>query len=493
MDSMERTMRYSIFVLLSLSVAFGHADGQEPVDLEVIERIIEEGTERSQVMEHFNFLTNIIGPRLSATPAYKRAADWSTEILKGWGLEEVHLESWEYGRGWTLEGLTLEMTSPRYFPIIGFPEAWTPSTEGVLEGKPVYIGDWTTREISERISELRGKIILVAKPQSEFIKKDRLQPADFEESVTIGAPRFLPTEVPADRATLAQLLYQAGVGAVLRPSQGEHGTMFVLGRDNPETAVPTVITASEHYNMLVRLLESENPVELRVKIQSKFHEEDTNGYNVLGEIKGVDPEIGQEVVMVGAHLDSWHSATGATDNADASAATIEAMRILRALDIQPRRTIRVALWGSEEQGLHGSRQYVERHYSPEHLENRENFSVYLNHDPGTGAIYGWYMQENAAAKKIFDAWLKPLINIGARKNVIENIGSTDHLSFSRAGLPGFNTLQDYQDYDVRTHHTNMDFYERVSEEDLRENAIVIASFLYHAAMRDEKIPRVPIS
>ena len=311
--------------------------------------------------------------------------------------------------------------------------------------------------------------------------------------MTIGAPRFLPTEVPADRATLAQLLYQAGVGAVLRPSQGEHGTMFVLGRDNPETAVPTVITVSEHYNMLVRLLESENPVELRVKIQSKFHEEDTNGYNVLGEIKGVDPEIGQEVVMVGAHLDSWHSATGATDNADASAATIEAMRILRALDIQPRRTIRVALWSSEEQGLHGSRQYVERHYGPENLENRENFSVYLNHDPGTGAIYGWYMQENVAAKKIFDAWLKPLINIGARKNVIENIGSTDHLSFSRAGLPGFNTLQDYQDYDVRTHHTNMDFYERVSEEDLRENAIVIASFLYHAAMRDEKIPRVPIS
>ena len=179
MDSMERTMRYSIFVLLSLSVAFGHADGQEPVDLEVIERIIEEGTERSQVMEHFNFLTNIIGPRLSATPAYKRAADWSTEILKGWGLEEVHLESWEYGRGWTLEGLTLEMTSPRYFPIIGFPEAWTPSTEGVLEGKPVYIGDWTTREISERISELRGKIILVAKPQSEFIKKDPIATRGF--------------------------------------------------------------------------------------------------------------------------------------------------------------------------------------------------------------------------------------------------------------------------------------------------------------------------
>jgi carboxypeptidase Q len=493
MPTAEKIMKYSISMFLSLLFAFGTITAQEPVDLEVIERIIQEGTERSQVMEHFDYLTNVIGPRLSATPAYKRAADWSMETLEEWGLEEVHLESWEYGRGWTLEGLTLEMIGPRYFPIIGFPEAWTPSTVGVLQGAPIYIGDWTAKEIADRAADLRGKIVLVAKPQSEFIKEDRLQPADSEESVRIGAPRFLPTEMPADRATLPQFLYDAGVGAILRPSQGEHGTMFVLGRDNPETAVPTVITASEHYNMLVRLLESGEPVELKVSVKAKFHEEDTNGYNVLGEIKGTDPEIGEEIVMAGAHLDSWHSATGATDNADAVAATMEAMRILKELDIAPRRTIKMALWGSEEQGLHGSRQYVERHYGPDDINNRENFSVYFNHDPGTGAIYGWYMQENPAAKEIFDAWLEPLTDIGARKNVIDNIGSTDHLSFSRAGLPGFNTLQDYRDYDVRTHHTNMDFYERVSEEDLRENAIVLAVFLYHAAMRDGKIPRVPIS
>jgi carboxypeptidase Q len=278
MPTAEKIMKYSIPVFLSLLFAFGTITAQEPVDLEVIERIIQEGTERSQVMEHFDYLTNVIGPRLSATPAYKRAADWSMETLEEWGLEEVHLESWEYGRGWTLEGLTLEMIGPRYFPIIGFPEAWTPSTVGVLQGTPIYIGDWTAKEISDRAADLRQKIVLVAKPQLEFIKEDRLQPADSEGSVRIGAPRFLPTEMPADRATLPQLLYDAGVGAILRPSQGEHGTMFVLGRDNPETAVPTVITASEHYNMLVRLLESGEPVELKVRVKAKFHEEDITSW-----------------------------------------------------------------------------------------------------------------------------------------------------------------------------------------------------------------------
>ena len=486
-------MKRVLVTLTTISALVIPLGAQEPVDLAMIERIKAEGLERSEVMEHFNYLTNVIGPRLSATPAYKRAADWGVMKFEEWGLENAHLESWDFGRGWTLEGLTLEMRSPRYFPLFGYPEAWTPSTNGVLEGSPVYIGDWTTDDLRTRGSELRDKVVLIAQPQEGFIEEDRLQPADYQEPVRIGAPRFLPTETPADRGTLAQLLHDIGVGAVLRPNQGQHGTIFVLGRDNPDTASPTVILASEHYNMIVRMIEAGEPVSLRVAIEGQFHEDDTRGYNVLAEIPGADREIGEEVVMVGAHLDSWHSATGASDNADAVASVMEAMRILEDLGVEPRRTIRVGLWGSEEQGLHGSREYVARHLGEDNPDNRQNLSVYFYHDPGTGAIYGWYMEQNAAAKAIFDAWLQPLNDIGVRKNLMDNIGSTDHLSFTRAGLPGFNSLQDYRDYDVRTHHTNTDFYERLSEEDLAQAAVVLATFLYHAAMRDEKVPRAPIS
>ena len=486
-------MKRALITLTTISALVIPLGAQEPVDLTMIERIKDEGIERSEVMEHFNYLTNVIGPRLSATPAYKRAADWGVIKFEEWGLENAHLESWDFGRGWTLEGLTLEMRSPRYFPLFGYPEAWTPSTDGIVEGLPVYIGDWTTDDLRTRGSELRGKAVLIAQPQEGFIEEDRPQPADYEEQVRIGAPRSLPTQTPADRGTLAQLLHDIGVGAVLRPNQGQHGTIFVLGRDNPETASPTVILASEHYNMIVRMIEAGESVSLRIAIEGQFHDDDTRGYNVLAEIPGADPEIGDEVVMVGAHLDSWHSATGASDNADAVASVMEAMRILEDLGVEPRRTIRVALWGSEEQGLHGSREYVARHLGEDNPDNRQNRSVYFNHDPGTGAIYGWYMEQNAAAKAVFDAWLEPLNDIGARKNLMDNIGSTDHLSFTRAGLPGFNSLQDYRDYDVRTHHTNADFYERLSEEDLAQAAVVLATFLYHAAMRDEKVPRAPIS
>lgn len=277
---------------------------------------------------------------------------------------------------------------------------------------------------------------------------------------------------------------------MLRPSQGQHGTLFVLGRRNtPDDAVPSVVLAAEHYNMLVRLLQAGAPVELRVEVGSRYHAEDTNGYNVIAEIPGVDPALRDEIVMAGAHLDSWHSSPGATDNADGVVAALEAIRILHAVDARPRRTIRVALWGGEEQGLLGSRAYVERHLAGDaNRAARENLYVYFNDDPGTGATYGFYLEENDAVKPIFDAWLEPFGDLGTKKNVIDAIGSTDHLSFTRAGMPGFNTIKDYVAYDVRTHHTNTDFFERVRERDLQQSAIVLASFLYHAAMRDGPLP-----
>jgi hypothetical protein len=285
---------------------------------------------------------------------------------------------------------------------------------------------------------------------------------------------------------------ELGAGVVLRPTQGQHGTAFVLGsRITPRGAAPSVILLAEHYNMIVRILQSGAPVKLRIRVDSREHTADTSGYNVIAEIPGTDPAVKDEVVLLGAHLDSWHSATGATDNADASAALMEAMRILKALDLKPRRTIRMALWGGEEQGLLGSRAYAARHYAGDsNATARGKLSVYLNNDPGTGPIYGWYMEEDALIKPVFDAWLEPLRDLGMRKNVTAKIGNTDHLAFTALGLPAFNSLQDYTDYDTRDHHTNMDFAERVRVDDLKQNAIVLATFAYHAASRREKLPRV---
>jgi carboxypeptidase Q len=269
--------------------------------------------------------------------------------------------------------------------------------------------------------------------------------------------------------------------------------VFVLGnRHTPDDAAPSVILAAEHYNRIVRMLQAGVPVKLRVDVQTRYYAADTNAYNVIAELPGTDPAIGDEVVMTGAHLDSWHSGTGATDNADGVATLIEAARILEAVGVKPRRTIRFALWGGEEQGLLGSRAYVARHLAGDaNAAARAKFDVYFNNDPGTGPTYGWYLEQNAAVKPIFDTWLKPLEDLGARRNVMDKIGSTDHLSFIAVGLPGFNTIQDYTHYDTRTHHTNMDVYERVNVDDLREVAAVIATFVYEAAMRDQKIPRAP--
>jgi len=280
------------------------------------------------------------------------------------------------------------------------------------------------------------------------------------------------------------------VGAILKPSRGEHGTMFVLGRDAGDEAVPSIVVMAEQYNMIARMIEDGLPVRLRARVDARYLDADTNGYNVVAEIPGTDPAIADEVVMIGAHLDSWHASTGGTDNADGVAVALEAIRILQAVGARPRRTIRVALWSGEEQGLLGSARWVERHLQGDaNREAHEKFSVYFNIDNGYGPIYGFYAEGNEAAKRIFDAWLAPFTDLGARHNTIDPVGSTDHVSFIRAGVPAFNPIQDYADYDVRTHHTNADNWERVDRKTLEEAAVVYASFLYHAAVRDGRMPR----
>jgi len=482
------------FACLALLLGVSSAAAQEPVDRAMIAKLKDEGQNRSQVAATFNHLTNVVGPRLTGTPAYKQAADWAEAQLKSYGLSAVHQENWPFGRGWGLDKLILEMVEPYYFPLIGFAEAWTPSTKGELLAAPVYIGDLAdSTAVRSRAADLKGAIVLLTKPQAEFIVKDRVEPSLSEQPVPIGAPPFINAAGPLGNQTRARVMREVGAGLVLRPTQGQHGTMFVLGsRTTPDDAAPSVILAAEHYNMIVNALTAGSRVKLRARVDTRYFTADTNGYNVIAEIPGTDPALKDEVVLLGSHLDSWHSATGATDNADASASLIEAMRILKATGVRPRRTIRMALWGGEEEGLLGSRAYAARHYAGDaNAGARDKLAVYLNSDPGSGPIFGWYMEENADAKSIFDAWLEPLKDLGVRRNVMAKIGNTDHLAFTALGLPAFNSLQDYVDYDTREHHTNMDFADRVTTSDLQQNAIVLATFAWHAAMREQKIPRTP--
>jgi carboxypeptidase Q len=457
---------------------------QEPVDTAMVAKIRAEGLERSQVHDLFHELTDVIGPRLTNSPAHKRSIAWTQERLKAWGLANVHSDPFEFGRGWTLEKLVLEMTAPRYMPLIGYPQGWSPSTTGVIAATPVWLPNPTKEQLAAKAGQLRGAIVMTSPIQDYFIRADR-PPASGD--LRSDRPRTQP-HIPAGE--LAAALRREGVGAVLQPNIGEHGTIFVTGRDQGEDAIPTIVLASEHYNLIARLLQQNVPVTLAVQVQARYDETDGNAHNVIAEIPGVDPRIGSEVVMAGAHLDSWHSATGATDNADGIATVMEAVRILKALGVRPRRTIRIALWAGEEQGLLGSRAYVEKHLAGDrNAAAREKFSVYFNFDNGFPPITGLYMQGNERGKPIVDAWLAPLKHLGVTQTTIGSIGSTDHLSFTRVGLPGFQAVQSYEGYDVRTHHTNADFVERIEPQALKQASVVIATLLYHAAMRDERFPR----
>ena len=471
---------------------------QSNVDTAMVAKIRSEGLDRSKVYATFNHLVTVIGPRLTATPEYKAAADWSRQQFASYGLQNARLETWDFGRGWQLEKFTLEMIEPRYMPLIGYPEAWSASMTAEVEAAPVSIAGKSPEEIEAMKDKLKGAIVLSQELQTSFVRDDRVQPSEpgykSPPPATAGTGRgrgrggsTAGGESAAQRR--ARILREAGPAVMLRSSRGEHGTMFVLGRDAGENALPSVIVSGEHYNMILRTIEAGIPVKLRVNVRSRYLD-DKNGYNVLAELPGSDPTLKDEIVMVGAHLDSYHSAPGATDNADGSAIALEAMRILTAVGAKPRRTIRVALWAGEEQGLLGARQYARKYLEGDaNAAARDKFSVYFNIDPGTGPIYGWFLQNQENARALMDGWLEPFKDLGARRNVIDSIGNTDHLAFTALGLPGFNPIQDYVDYDVRTHHTNVDTFERVKEADLKQASIIFAAFAYHSAMMDAKMPR----
>jgi hypothetical protein len=500
-------MRRVIVLLVALASTAAMAR-QEPVDAAANAKIRDEGLNRSQVSEPFDMFVNTIGPRLTASPAHKRAAEYARDTLTKWGTSNAHLEPWEFGRGWELEKLTIEMVEPRYMPLNGYAEAWTPSTPGELVIPAVSTAGKTPAELAAMADRIKGAAVLTSGVVTAFIDKDREQP-ELVAGARIGAPPAPRAGGAARRGANAGGAGRANAGGagrggqppvpsptasaavLIKASRGMQGTTFIqAGRETPAATQPAIVIQAEHYNIIARLLAQGVPVKLRVNVKTKFYETDRNSYNVIAEIPGTDPVLKDEVVMLGAHLDSWHTATGATDNADGVAGVMEAFRILKATGLQPKRTLRLGIWSGEEEGLYGSKHFVADHLDgPAHAADRDKISVYFNLDPGTGPIYGWYCEDNAAAKSIFDAWLAPFKDLGARQNILPGIGNTDHLSFKAAGIPGFNPIQDYTNYDTRLHHTNVDTAEYVDQAQLKQTAVILASFIYHAAQRTEKIPR----
>ena len=483
-------MHRRLFVILVSMLLLGDAltNGQQRDGSDIVARIRAEGLQRSGALALYRSLTDGIGARLTGSPAHMQAARWAVDRFTEWRLANPHLEPYEFGRGWQLEQISAAMTEPRYVPLIAYADAWSPSTAGVLSGPVVYVGDKTAPQIRAMANQLRGAIVLTHLPVTEFVVRDRPQPGLDERTVATGNPTLPQPRSTTANAEMMTLLREAGAAVALRPSAYRDGTVGVTGnRATTSDTVPAIVVAGEQYNVIARLAAEGRPVVLRVELRTRYFEEDRNSYNVIAEIPGRDPALRDQIVLLGAHLDSWHTASGATDNADGVVAVMEAMRILRALGAEPRRTIRVALWSGEEQGLLGARAYVAQHFNTPAA--KDQLAVYLNDDPGSGKTLGFYMEGNTAAKAIFDRWLPALTDLGATRNIIEGIGSTDHVPFNEAGLPGFNVIKDFDAYDERTRHTNADYPERMSEDELKQSAIFMATFAWQAATSDEKVPR----
>ena len=511
---------------LSASIVSPLRAQDEPVDAAAVAKIRDEAFNRSQVMTLMSYLTDVHGPRLTGSPTARRAADYTISQLKGWGLANPHLETYPFGRGWTNDKFYAQVTAPVAFSVIGYPQAWTPGTNGLLKGEVVYVRIDSEPDLAKYKGRLAGKIVMLAPmravdprftPLATRRTDDDLARMAAAPMPAPGAqgPRQSGPRTAADSLAQRQLQLQLQqsiavrrrafiddekVGAILEPGRGDGGTVFTpngASRDPKTPATTPVITvAIEHYGRILRTLEKNIPVTMELDVRNTFYDADLSSFNIIAEIPGTDPKLKDEVVMLGAHFDSWHAGTGATDNAAGSAAMLEAVRILKAADLKPKRTIRIALWTGEEQGLLGSRAWVKDHFGTRDSLKADagKFSVYFNLDNGTGAIRGVYEQGNAAAAPIFNAWMKPFEDKGVKTVTLANTGGTDHLSFDGLGLPGFQFIQDEVEYGTRTHHSNMDTYERVQEADMKLNSAVIASFVYHAANRPGLFPRkVPVT
>ena len=504
---------------------------QEKVDLETMGRIRYEGFHDSKVMDYATGLMDTIGERLTGSPNMKRANEWTRDQLTAMGLSNAHLESWgPFGRGWANQYVNVRMTSPDVVTLLAYPKAWTPGTNGVVQGKCVRATIDDKKDFDKYKGKLAGMIVILGadadvKPITEPPYK-RLSDDDLAKLADYQIPADRPGFRFADFIKrqqfikdLNQFFADEKVLAVIDHSRGTAGggTVFVQSggsyKPGETTTVPQLTMASEHWTRIARLLQQKKDVSLELNVSSTFYDDDAMQYDTIAEIPGTDKK--DELVMLGAHLDSWHAGTGATDNGAGTIVMMEAVRILKALDLKPRRTIRIGLWSGEEEGLLGSQGYVQNHFGARPpmddpgmkgmptLLRREagdvtvkpeqaKVSAYFNVDNGSGKIRGVHLQENEAVAPIFEAWMKPFKDLGMTTLTMRNTGGTDHLSFDAVGIPGFQFIQDPIEYETRTHHSNMDVYDRLQPDDLKQIAVIVAGFVYDAAMRDQMLPRKPI-
>ena len=511
----------------------------EKLDLATIGQIRDEGLNRSQVMDHISWLADVYGPRVTGSPGILQASDWVLKKFTEWGLTNPHRESFQFGRGWSLVRFHATMTEPQVQPLIGLPGAWTPGTNGLVTADVVRVQIESDADFERYKGKLAGKIALTqparAVPMLEGLVVSRMGGKEMDEAMTTPIPRgrggrgAAAGETPAAgrgrggatggslQTRINQFMKAEGVVAVfnrggdnvmasigsdlsIQQQRTDGGTIFPSGggsrTSDPKDGLPTVTLAVEHYNRMIRVLEKGIPVKVELNIQTQFHEETTaNGFNTIAEIPGTDPKLKDEIVLIGAHLDTTHGSTGATDNATGSAAVMETMRILKTLGVKPRRTIRAALWGGEEQGLLGARAYVREHLGDTQTmqlkPGHEKLAVYFNSDNGTGRIRGVWLQSNVAVKPIFEAWIAPLKDLDVIALGPRSVASTDHVAFDQIGVPAFQFMVDRLEYNSRSHHSNMDFYDRVQRDDMVQHATVMAIFAYNAAMRDERLRERP--
>jgi hypothetical protein len=507
----SRAARLTAGALACIVLALPLAAQTEHVDYAALYMIKEEGFERSTVMETLSYLTDVHGPRLTGSPNLRAAADWAAGRLKAWGLANVALEPWgEFGRGWSNERTYVHAVAPTPFPLIAYARAWTPGTTGTVTADAVHAPIEKEEDFARYAGTLKGRIALIAPaaqvdalfaaPGTRYTETELEELTAAEDPTGRRARRYDRASREAYTRKRNAFLLKEGVLAVMEPGRGRGDSGSVLvgsgGSRNPkDPPVPVqLVVASEHYNRVVRMLEKKVPVRLEINVQNRFHDADPTMFNVVAEIPGGDKR--DEVVMLGAHFDSWHAGTGATDNAAGSAVMMEAARILVATGLRMRRTIRLALWTGEEQGLLGSRAYVKNHFADRETMTLKpahaTLAAYFNLDNGTGAIRGVYLQGNDAVAPIFSAWMHPLRSLGMSTLTVRDTRGTDHLSFDAVGLPGFQFVQDPIEYDSRSHHSNMDLYERIQPADMMKNAVIIAAFVYHAANREDLLPRKPL-
>jgi len=532
--------RKPFLLLLLLAPAWG----QPRADLGLIARIKTEAYDHSKVMDHLSWLSDVYGPRLTASREFFQAADWAAGRMREIGLSNVHLEPWgPFGRSWSAEQWSVEMVEPRYAPLIATPLAWSASSNGPILGETILAPLAATRDLKKAREEfaayrkewtgkLRGKFVMLRDPKipAEQNRPQFQRYTDAELADLARAPEHVAKiygkladlkfpEDPEERqkfmAALPESIFDEMFDARIKLAAErnrfflDEGVLGILARDdrshdgttNAEQAgshrsadplaPPTFVITAEQYNRMARIMEKKTPVKVRVSLKVQASDADVNSANIVGEIPG--GKKADEVVMIGAHFDSWHAGTGATDNGAGSAVMLEVMRILKALNVSMDRTVRIALWSGEEEGLYGSEAYVKQHFgdpktmklTPEHAK----LSGYFNLDNGSGKIRGVYLQGNDAMRPLFEAWLSPFRDEGATTITNKNTGGTDHLSFDAVGLPGFQFIQDPLDYETVTHHSSMDTYDHAVASDLMEAAAVIAEVVYEAANLPEMLPR----